>query len=324
MKDLILRAVDAIHQGQEVMIVTIFSAEGSTPGRVGATLLVGKSGYLSGTVGGGQIEYVSTEIAQNWIVSNENNDNIEGCSAFLKEFVLDNTQAGGLGMICGGKTELLFFSLGRKDLNILEEVVQEEGTFFLPICEEKLKIIEKKDHPQRIELDGCLGMALPLVRPGRVLLLGGGHVSEATGVLLGGLSYPYLVVDDREEFSNKERFPTAISCVISPYHQLKTALIGWDFTEKDGICIMTRGHLGDLEGMRFALSNSFGYIGVMGSRAKKEKVFFQLEQEGFASCRKRVTTPIGLPICGVTPDEIAISIVGQLILWKNGGEIPVG
>lgn len=81
---------------------------------------------------------------------------------------------------------------------------------------------------------------------------------------------------------------------------------------------MTRGHEGDAQALRFALGSPASYIGVMGSRKKRETVFSRLEAEGFSEVRKRVTTPIGLDIGAQTPAEIAVSVAAQLIAWRAG------
>ena len=81
---------------------------------------------------------------------------------------------------------------------------------------------------------------------------------------------------------------------------------------------MTRGHSGDEAALRFALSTKASYIGLMGSRKKREAIFSRLEQDGFPDVRNRVTTPIGLDIKAQTPAEIAVSVAAQLIAWRAG------
>ena len=87
-------------------------------------------------------------------------------------------------------------------------------------------------------------------------------------------------------------------------------------TAADAFCIMTRGHEGDTEAVRFALGTPASYIGVMGSRRKRESMFARLAEEGFANARRRVVTPIGLDIAAQTPAEIAVSVAAQLVAWR--------
>lgn len=88
--------------------------------------------------------------------------------------------------------------------------------------------------------------------------------------------------------------------------------------ETDAFCIMTRGHSGDEAALRFALSTKASYIGLMGSRKKREAIFSRLEQDGFPDVRSRIITPIGLDIRAQTPAEIAVSVAAQLIAWRAG------
>ena len=161
-------------------------------------------------------------------------------------------------------------------------------------------------------------LAIPLSDAGRVFVLGGGHVSLALSPLLYHLEFRHIVIDDRAAFCSPERFPHAEHTLCIPFSLLTQTLAGpLSPAADDAFCIMTRGHEGDTDALRFALSTPASYIGVMGSRRKRESVFSLLESEGFLHVRQRVITPIGLAIGAQTPAEIAVSIAAQLIAWRS-------
>ena len=149
------------------------------------------------------------------------------------------------------------------------------------------------------------------VRPeGTLYLLGGGHVSLATEEVARIAGFETAVVDDREEFSNPERFPFA-RCIVLPEYE---GLDGLGVGSEDYLVIVTRGHSYDRACLEWALTTPARYIGMIGSGRKCAMVYNKLREDGFAEeAIARVHGPIGLPIGGNTPGEIAISITAQLV-----------
>lgn len=302
MKKQIQTALPLLQQGQMAMLITVIEAKGSTPGRIGAAMVVGKEGLISGTVGGGAIEHECIQQAIERLGTSKNT---------VQTFVLNNQQAGGLGMVCGGSTQVLFTPLTLDVVNLS----QQGTTLYLPLAQGVPKLGEEVNTPQVV--DGSW-MAVPLVEARRIFIMGGGHVALATAQLLAQLDYPYIVVDDREEFANPERFPHALQTFVTTFDQLEHVLTGaYAPTAQDAMCMLSRGHKGDSQAVHFALTTPMTYIGVMGSRNKAATMFAELERAGFTNAKERVTTPIGLPIGGKTPAELAVSIVGELIQWHN-------
>ncbi len=292
-------------QGLNGVLVTIAASQGSTPRTTGAAMLVGHSGILAGTIGGGALEYECAMYAGH-------------PPKPLMEFELNREQAAGLGMVCGGSAQVLFTPLTddallTQALDRLEE--GQPGWLRLPLDGSAPALADSgPEKPALVE--GCLVM--PLAQPGRVYLFGGGHVSLALSRLLDVLEYPYIVVDDRPEFANEYRFPGAKLAISSEYTELSKLLSGkWAPAKGDCLCIMTRGHLADTDALRFALTTPAEYIGVMGSRKKRDRVLAQLVSEGYADAPQRIITPIGLPIGGQTPAEVATSIAAQLVQIRN-------
>lgn len=319
MQSVLSAALCELERNRPAVLVSIVESQGSTPRSAGAVMLVGEPGLLAGTIGGGILEAKSIERAGGLLGSSC------GC---MERYALNNEQAGSLGMICGGSAQMLFTPLKhaqtlRSALEIAK--MRESGWLCLPLDGTEPLTVQAAEFPPRPEIvmyEGKQVLALRLAEAGRIFLFGGGHVSLELSRLLTQLDRRHLVIDDRVEFCSPERFPNAEHIFTAPFCRLNTVLYG-DLlpNEQDAVCIMTRGHLGDAEAVRFALNTGAGYIGLMGSRSKRAKVFAQLEAEGFSEVPQRVHSPIGLAIGAQTPAEIAVSIAAQLIEWKQKGAV---
>jgi xanthine dehydrogenase accessory factor len=152
----------------------------------------------------------------------------------------------------------------------------------------------------------------PLSMEGSVFIFGAGHVGLELAPLAKLVGFRTIVLDDRPEFANRERFPSA-DAVIVP-HSFKNALDGLDIDEQSYIVILTRGHVHDKTVLGQALATRAGYIGMIGSKKKRDATYEALLAEGFTRADfKRVHSPIGVGIGAETPEEIAVSIVAELI-----------
>ena len=302
-EQLLQTALDEIQAGHPVMLVSVVRSAGSTPRAAGALMLAGANGLLCGTVGGGLLEHRCLEIAA-----------AQPAVPHRETFVLDNRQAGSLGMVCGGTSEMLFTPLDdpaplEAALDALHAHVP--AWLCLPLDG------TAPPQPSVVRRQGQEVLAVRLADQGRVFVLGGGHVSLELAALLHRLDFRHIVVDDRAAFCSPDRFPYAEHTLVAPFGALSEVLAGeLAPSAADAFCIMTRGHEGDTDAVRFALGTPASYIGVMGSRRKRESMFARLAEEGFAAARCRVATPIGLPIGAQTPAEIAVSVAAQLITWR--------
>lgn len=169
--------------------------------------------------------------------------------------------------------------------------------------------------PGQSEVQGCRLFAERLVQEPELVICGGGHISQELALLADYLEYPYVVLDDREEFCNRERFPHAVECICGSFAD---GLTKHSFSGNAYYIIVTRGHRADMECLELILKLPYGYIGMIGSRGKVAKTMDALEAKGFSKeLLAEVHAPIGLKIGGQTPKEIAVSIVAQLIQEKN-------
>ncbi len=160
----------------------------------------------------------------------------------------------------------------------------------------------------------------PLEPAPRLYIIGAGHVGWHLARIAAEIDFRVHVVDDREKFASRERFPTAEDVVVEP---LAEWLHRADIPSAAYVVIVTRGHQGDLEAMRALAVRDLRYLGLIGSRAKVARIRSALVEEGMPTeCLDRVHSPIGLDIGAVTPAEIAVSILAELIAVRHG--VPTG
>jgi xanthine dehydrogenase accessory factor len=144
-----------------------------------------------------------------------------------------------------------------------------------------------------------------------LVMFGAGHVGRAVTVLAHGCGFRVVVIDERPDCAVPELLPGADHVICAPVSEAFGRL---KLDRKSFVVIATPGHLNDFEAVRGCLATPAGFIGLLGSRHKRETLLQTLEKEGFTeSQRARVVTPVGLDIGARTPEEIAVSIVGQLI-----------
>jgi xanthine dehydrogenase accessory factor len=330
-----------LEQGEDLVLATILSQVGSTPRTVGAKMIVRSDGTGIGTIGGGLLEAQVIKRAA---------EAYEAAGTRIYFFDLTSTDAASTDMICGGRLEVLleFLQANPANLDLFKEFHsalenREKGYLVtalgdardafvqvgrclvlanatlrghLPFPESALDAIKEKIHktryPSLISLEGQYFFVEPCLMPGTAYILGAGHVSKQTAFLASMVGFRTVVMDDREEFANRERFPQAAEVRVLP--SFEDCFSALDIDEDSYVVILTRGHLHDRVVLSQALKTEAGYIGMIGSERKRETVYQALIREGFArEDLKKVHCPIGLSIEAETPEEIAVSIVAELI-----------
>jgi xanthine dehydrogenase accessory factor len=156
----------------------------------------------------------------------------------------------------------------------------------------------------------------PIEPSPELYVIGAGHVGFHLARLAHEVGFRVRVVDDREKFANRERFPQADEIIVEdiPAWIEKTPLPPHAY-----VVIVTRGHNNDLDALRALAPRDLRYLGLIGSRAKVARIYEALTEEAMpAEILKTVHAPIGLEIGAVTPQEIAVSILAELIAVKHG------
>lgn len=174
-------------------------------------------------------------------------------------------------------------------------------------------------HPEDLGIcGGDVEVFVDVISPTETLLLiGGGHVSLALAKLAKELGYRVAVLDEKSEFASKERFPFADEVRAG---ELTSLLDNFPITSHTWVVIATRSHESDALALEKVINSPASYIGLLGSRRKVAIIFKCLIEKGFdPGLLDRVYAPIGLDIGAETPEEIAISIMAEMVLHKRGG-----
>ena len=256
MIEIVAALADILAHGRRAALLTIVRANGSTPQRVGAKMVVEEDGTTRGTIGGGCYENDAVQKARAVIAAGRPQ---------LAHYDLNDEDAGESGLICGGQMDVF------------------------------------------IE---------PVVPPSPLYVLGAGHVGQEVAHLAARVGFDVHVIDDRSKFASPDLLPAPIEIVVEdiPAWAGRATLPASAF-----VVVVTRGHRHDLEAIRSLAGRDLRYLGLIGSRAKVARLFDQLAGEGVApGGLARIHAPIGLDLGAVTPAEIAVAIVAELIAVRSG------
>ncbi len=167
-----------------------------------------------------------------------------------------------------------------------------------------------------LEKDTGLLIIEPVLPPERLIILGGGHIALPVCAIGSRCGFKVCVVDDRPEFANLDRFPEAQTVTCDDF---SNAIRKLSITPFDYIVIVTRGHRSDADCLRAILPDGLpAYLGMIGSKRRVKGLMEMLADEGFGQEKlNRICTPIGLKIGAVTTDEIAVSILAEVIAWRR-------
>lgn len=291
----------------DTVLCTIVAQSGSTPRGRGAQMLVGADGLLAGTIGGGAVEGGAIALAKELLPQRR---------SAVHTYVLRHNDGEDIGMVCGGDVTVAlqtipFESGDWRTLagDVLSRITSRRSGALVLSLEGGAPALEETGYPE-----DETHMAIPLPVGERVLLFGGGHCSLALCPLLTTVGFRVTVVDDRPELVTPQRFPTADRVLCCDLEALPPDLaIG----KEDYVVVMTNGHSHDFAVQRQVLAGECAYIGVIGSRAKIASVNARLREAGIREeAIAGVHTPIGMAIKAVTPEEIAVSIAGEMILVR--------
>jgi len=155
----------------------------------------------------------------------------------------------------------------------------------------------------------------PILPPASLYIFGAGHVSVNLYRVAKSTGFDVTVADDRETYANRERFPDAKEVIAEDFERVMARLAP---NESSYIVIVTRGHRDDMRVLRWAVQTPARYIGMIGSKRKTITIFRELTKAGIApELFERVHAPVGLDIGAVTPEEIAVAIVAELIAVRR-------
>lgn len=307
-------AAELARAGGGGALATVARTAGSTPVPVGTKMLIGASGRLEGSVGGGCVEAdVIAALAE-----------ARARGPIIRTHHLNADLAGDLGLSCGGTVHIVVEPLV-SDPGYVEALeaaaAAETGTLTTgldwsagPVKRFGAAPVGAHEAPAELSSDRRT-LIERLLRPPRVIVFGAGHVGRAVALAASAAGFRVVVVDDRREFADPARFPADVSVRAAT---VAAALTAVPIAGDDAIVIATRGHRHDAVILEQVAGSAAGYVGLLGSRRKQAVVTKALERAGVPrAALQRVRVPVGLPIGAVTPEEIAVSIVAELIAWRR-------
>ncbi|MEF2230095.1 MAG: XdhC family protein [Pseudodesulfovibrio sp.] len=176
---------------------------------------------------------------------------------------------------------------------------------------------QESGQPSFIRDEGGMRLVEPMIPPASLYIFGAGHVSLFTARAGAMVGFRTVVLDDRADYASRERFPEADEVVV--LDSFDGCCAGLPMGPDACIVIVTRGHLHDRNVLAETLRTDAGYVGMIGSQSKRDKIYASLLADGFTQADiDRCRCPIGLTIGAKTPEEIAVSIVGELIAFRAG------
>ena len=341
--------------GQKIVLATIIHTQGSIPSFQSSKMFIREDGSIAGTVGGGCVEAEVWAAAKEILVEGSPRKltfNLNADPRYDVGLTCGGTLEIYLELITPGSDPGLYEEILR--LNNLNQksilatmvhspdsasvmkneklLVREDGSFLGTLgnaAVEKevqaaaLEVLNKEKpqkllvHPKKSDEDNPkIEIALEPILPQPVCyILGAGHVGQCVSRIAAMAGFKVVVADDREQFANKEKFPDASEALAADWEQLFQKI---KLNNSSYLVIVTRGHKEDMTVLRWAVTTDARYIGLIGSRRKVISIYKVLEQEGISREKlERVHAPIGVEIGALTPEEIAISIVGELIAVRR-------
>ena len=351
MQDVFHEAVNLLEQEEQLVMATVIRTKGSTPQKPGAKLLVRSDGSGVGTLGGGCVEgdiwYAASQLMR------------RGGNAQYREYELNEDLAAQDGLVCGGTMFFLIDPVYRPDqyLDYAKEIdsayeggpsvalasliksapgkdlpigaklfIREDGSTEGSLGDAELdRDAVKRAHglmamgrnEYAIAEDGTEYFIEAYTTPPQLVICGGGHVSFALAAHAKPLGFRLFITDDREEFANPERFPDADIIIAKKPEE---ALDELPINANTFIVVATRGHRFDNVALAAAAATPARYVGLMGSKRKTILIYEDLVRMGIEEERLRnIRSPIGLDIRARTPEEIAVSIMGEILMYRLGG-----
>ncbi|GAB6178390.1 XdhC/CoxI family protein [Desulfobaculum senezii] len=347
MKKLVHSIRQQLESGHDLVLATIVDHDGSTPRSSGSKMAIHRDGCIDGSVGGGIVEALVQRAAADLFTAGE------GAASF-QDFDLSNELAANADMICGGHVRVMLEHLpatswasaayatlddrlrhGQKTvlLTLLQDgpsprvssravlTANQPVPAWSGLQPEDAKSLcataLSSGKPLIHTMDGARLVAESFSPMPSLFIYGAGHVSRPTAQLASMVDFRTIVLDDRPEFASDLRFPHADELRI--LSDFDTALTGADVDEDAYIVIVTRGHIHDKTVLAQALRTPARYIGMIGSTRKRNAIYDALLADGFTQQDiDRCHSPIGLSIGAQTPEEIAVSIVAELIAIRSG------
>ncbi len=345
--------IKSLEDKKACVLATSIRTQGSTPQKVGTKLLIREDGSTAGTIGGGCVEHDIQIEAMNLLLDRDS-------KPFVREYEMNEEMAAEQGLVCGGTMWFLlepiwqpepYLSYARQILDAFQGkpylaiaslvkaaprmsasvgtkmVIHNDGsssgsignqaldTLILDTAISMMKeglhhfMLKEKETEVFIEVFGA---------PLTLVVFGAGHIGKSLSKMTKLLGFRSIIIDDRDDYANREIFPDA------------DEVLAMDFVESmkqvplnpgTAVVVATRGHRHDYYVLKELIKHPGGYVGMVGSKRKQILIYEELFAGGVpVEALVKVKSPIGLNIGAKTPEEIALSIMAEILMWRNGGD----
>jgi len=305
-----------LQDNKRVILITVIECKGSSPGRVGFKMVVSENGDITGSIGGGVMEYNMVELARKKLAEN--------CSKpFIKRQIHDSeAEYDKSGMICSGEQTHAFVPLSLSDISSvtnLKNILDKGENGILTISSNNFNFSTKdsieNQFSSTINSSEVWEYKERLGFKDTFYIFGAGHISVPLSQILRMLDFRVVVYDNRRELSTFTANSYANQKEVVDYHNIEHLV-------PDGsnsyVAIMSFGHKFDQVILKQLLPKKLKYLGMIGSKSKVQCIYDNLREFGFNDNDfTRVDSPIGISIKSQTPIEIAISIAAKIIQVRN-------
>lgn len=322
---------DYLAHGKLGALATIISRVGATPRDAGGKVFIGEDGKMYGTIGGGCMEAEVWRHAKTGIANGE---------AKNLRYSLNGKTVEDEGMICGGTAEIFLEPVMLKQKELYSRPMQcisngemaimvtkadgppfkkmlipwqgdATGDILLPVLEKNIDGYFRNKRP-RVQDGYLIEVIAP---PPHLHIYRAGHISQYISTMAKLVDFHITVIDDRSQFANRDRFPDADEIIVGEFQKVfekvRPSLSGY-------AVIVTRGHKHDAVVLEEVLKQPPQYVGMIGSKRKVKIIHDDLMKKGVGEDLLRaVHAPIGIDIDAETPQEIAVSIVAELIKTRS-------
>ncbi|MDZ4230250.1 MAG: XdhC/CoxI family protein [Dehalococcoidales bacterium] len=349
-KETFLEMLRLCQEGRAFVLATVVKTIGSTPRKPGAKLLIRSDGTTQDTLGGGCVEaevwqeaMLAMGTGKSTVREFQLSDDLAAESGLVcggtmeilidavtgKESLLPVIQKVLSALDGGGKVALAtVIQTSESSILIGDKILYEaNGNAVL----NRAGVESRDDLVREVALHTPLIRETGLVSVGgtelfvevfqsldTILIVGAGHIAKALGSIAKLLGFRVVVVDDREEFANRQRFPEADEVIAAP---IVPAVREFPISDGTFVVVATRGHQLDYEVLRQVVESPAAYVRMVSSRRKVVLFYQQLVAAGLSPEKvRRIHAPAGLNLGAITPEEIAFSIMAEITMEKLGGD----
>ena len=298
-----------LKEKRRIALATVISTWGSSPRPVGGQMAIDENGEIIGSVSGGCIEGA---------VISEGIDSIKDGKSRIKDYGISNDMAWEVGLACGGELKVLIQPLNLEDeivYSIVDSIKKRKVVKLKINCSNGDRIIDNTINNQISYFDKSNNEFIHIIDPKpRLFIIGAVHIAQALVSLANVADYEIILIDPRDHFATKDRFPNCK--IINEWPD--EALSKFHLDSSSHLVTLTHDPKIDDLALIFCIKKNFGYIGSLGSKKTHNKRCERLIEKGFDEIElSKIHAPIGLDIKAKTPAEIATSILAEIINYRR-------